>query len=179
MTRYGGQNLKHEFWLLHQPLVSPIYSNRCNLQRQIFIDRLLGLFTQEIHISSCINVSVSWRICDMLVTLCIRLLSTVSRDINFSSGPDRGRMGFWTHYDLIFFCMRENGHPSAHFLVCLASPEDLVSIAVQDIPGWDTQDFQMVSTSVREDPYQLLSPTFGHCPLGGSKRLPRWFGALI
>ena len=46
--------------------------------------------------------------------------------------------------------MRENGHPSAPFLVCLASPEDLVSIAVQDIPGWDTQDFQMVSTSVRE-----------------------------
>ena len=63
--------------------------------------------------------------------------------------------------------MRENGHPSAHFLVCLASPEDLVSIAVQDRPGWDTQDFQMVSTSVREDPYQLLSPTFGHRPFGG------------
>ena len=33
----------------------------------------------------------------------------------------------------------------------------------------------------REDPYQMLSPTFGHCPFGGggSKRLPRWFGILI
>ena len=34
---------------------------------------------------------------------------------------------------------------------------------------------------VREDPKKLLSPTFGHWPLGEgwSKRLPGWFGALI
>ena len=33
----------------------------------------------------------------------------------------------------------------------------------------------------KEDPYSFMSSTFWHCPffLGGSKRLPRWFGALI
>ena len=32
---------------------------------------------------------------------------------------------------------------------------------------------------LREAPNKMFCPTFGHCPFGGSKRLPRWFGALI
>ena len=39
-----------------------------------------------------------------------------------------------------------------------------------------------IDMKLREDPFGLTPPTFGHCPFGGgggSKRLPRWFGALI
>ena len=36
------------------------------------------------------------------------------------------------------------------------------------------------STGIREAPFNLSPPLFGHCPFGGgSKPLPGWFGALF
>ena len=78
--------------LMHELLMKPIYS-WCNLKFKMFDDGLLGLFTQEfsqLHKRFC-KLTYLWHVGD---TLCIRPISTVSREINLSSGPDRGRMRF-------------------------------------------------------------------------------------
>ena len=58
--------------------------------------------------------------------------------------------------------------------VCFSAIQWLTPIAM------DCQDnYHHLIVWIREDPFPLTPPTFGHCPFGGgSKRLPRWFGAL-